>query len=390
MWGGNEERERKREDREGEEESIRRQERIRRADAPKPQFNHYTRLLQTWSAILAAVEGEGLLKLPSRVDRPMGKNQEEYCRYHRTWGHSTDHCRELKNQIEMLIREGHLQRYVRNEGEESRESWQRVDRRDGHERQDPRQQKRERDRRQDPHLDNEPTQQAIHVILGRETLGGDTSASRKAYACQAYQMHLSHDRLRKVSSPLYSFTGEVVPVAGSIQLPITLGVDPQLVTRQVNFIVVKTSLAAYNMILGRPLLNDLRAVVCSCYLLMKFPTPAGVGQVQRDQKKAQTCYVSSTKGKRDEETLSIAEKAIQKSLEEGAARKPQPVEELEAVHLSEADSEKVAYVGSQLSEHIKEENARCLRKNSDVFAWKPKDMPGISPEVICHHLNVDP
>ncbi|XP_052197344.1 uncharacterized protein LOC127804512 [Diospyros lotus] len=54
------------------------------------------------------------------------------------------------------------------------------------------------------------------------------------------------------------------------------------------------------------------------------------------------------------------------------------------------DSEKVAYVGSQLPEHTKEEIARCLRENSDVFAWKPKDMPGISPEVICHHLNVDP
>ena len=39
--------------------------------------------------------------------------------------------------------------------------------------------------------------------------------------------------------------------------------------------VVKTPLAAYNMILGRPLLNDMRVVVSSCYLLMKFPTLAG-------------------------------------------------------------------------------------------------------------------
>jgi len=45
------------------------------------------------------------------------------------------------------------------------------------------------------------------------------------------QMHISHDRLRKVSSPLYSFTGEAVPVAGSFQLPITIGSDPQSVTR---------------------------------------------------------------------------------------------------------------------------------------------------------------
>ncbi|XP_052182016.1 uncharacterized protein LOC127794803 [Diospyros lotus] len=316
----------------------------------------------------------------------MGKNQEEYCRYHQTREHSTDHCRELKNQIEMLIREGHLQRYVRNEREEGREPRQREDKCDGHERQNPRQQERGRDRRQDPHLDNEPTQQAIHVISRRETLGGDTSASRKTYARQAYQvnsvmevrddeepitfvpadrgdiilphddpmvisavvakhpisrilvdngnyvnliyrncfeqMHLSPDRLRKVSLPLYSFTGEAVPVIGSIQLPIMLGADPQIVTRQANFMVVKTSSVAYNMILGRPLLNDLRAMVSSCYLLMNFPTPTKVGQVRGDQKKARTCYMSSTKGKRTEETLSIAEKAIHKSLEERVTRKP--------------------------------------------------------------------
>ncbi|XP_052185282.1 uncharacterized protein LOC127796919 [Diospyros lotus] len=204
------------------------------------------------------------------------------------------------------------------------------------------------------------------------------------------QMHISQDRLRKVSSPLYSFTGEPVSVAGSVQLPVTLGADPQSVTRQANFMVVKAHSAAYNMILGRPLLNDMRAVVSSCYLLMKFPTLSGVGQVRGDQKKARSCYVSSTKGKRAEETLSIAEKAIHKSLEEETARKPQPVEELEAVRLSDIDPEKLVYVSTKLPKPVKEEIMGCLRENLDVFAWTPRDMPGISPDEICHHLNVDP
>ena len=55
-----------------------------------------------------------------------------------------------------------------------------------------------------------------------------------------------------------------------------------------------------------------------------------------------TCYMSSTKGKMAkektaEETLSIAEKAIHKSLVKEITRKPQPVEELEAVCLNESD-----------------------------------------------------
>ncbi|XP_052210357.1 uncharacterized protein LOC127813436 [Diospyros lotus] len=167
------------------------------------------------------------------------------------------------------------------------------------------------------------------------------------------QMHISPDRLKRVSSSLYSFTGEAVSVAGSVQLPVTLGVDPQSVTRQ-------------------------------------FPTLSRVRQVRGDQRKARSCYVSSTKGKMTEETLSIAEKAIHKSLAEEIARKPQPVEELEAVHISDTDPEKLAYVGTQLPKSVKEEIVECLRKNLDVFAWTPKDMLGIKPDVICHHLNVDP
>ena len=93
---------------------------------------------------------------------------------------------------------------------------------------------------------------------------------------------------------------------GAIQLPVTLDFEPQTATPQTNFMVVKTSSLAYNVILGRPFLNNMGVVVSSCYLLMKFPTPGGVGQVQGDQRKACTSYVASTKGKKNEETLSVA------------------------------------------------------------------------------------
>ncbi|XP_052209227.1 uncharacterized protein LOC127812745 [Diospyros lotus] len=103
-----EDRERKRKERDIEEDLNRRQERARRLDDVRPQFNHYTQLTQPRSTILEAIKGLGLIRLPKKVDRPIGKNQDEYYRYHRTGGHSTDQCRELKNQIEMLIWEGNL------------------------------------------------------------------------------------------------------------------------------------------------------------------------------------------------------------------------------------------------------------------------------------------
>lgn len=78
---------------------------------------------------------------------------------------------------------------------------------------------------------------------------------------------------------------------------------------------------------------------------MKFLTFSRVGHVYGDQRKTRSCYVTSTKGERTEETLFIAEKAIHKSLAEEITCKPQLVEELEVVYLSDTDPEKLAYVG---------------------------------------------
>ena len=33
---------------------------------------------------------------------------------------------------------------------------------------------------------------------------------------------------------------------------------------------------------------------------------------------------------------------------------------------------------------------KCFRKNVDVFAWDAYEAPGVDPNFICHHLNVNP
>jgi len=47
-------------------------------------------------------------------------------------------------------------------------------------------------------------------------------------------------------------------------------------------------------------------------------------------------------------------------------------------------------VGSQLEGLEKAKVARCLRAFADIFSWMPADMPGISPDIISHQLNVQP
>ena len=54
------------------------------------------------------------------------------------------------------------------------------------------------------------------------------------------------------------------------------------------------------------------------------------------------------------------------------------------------DPEKFFQVGIQLPPQEKQELIEFLRKNVNVFAWNAYEAPGIDPDFICHHLNVNP
>ena len=56
----------------------------------------------------------------------------------------------------------------------------------------------------------------------------------------------------------------------------------------------------------------------------------------------------------------------------------------------EDDPEKFFQVGSQLPQQEREELVEFLKQNIDVFAWNTYEAPGVDPDFICHHLNVNP
>ena len=64
-------------------------------------------------------------------------------------------------------------------------------------------------------------------------------------------------------------------------------------------------------------------------------------------------------------------------------------EELEKI-IIDNDEGKFFQVGVQLPPREKEELVVFLRKNVDVFAWSAYETPGVDPNFICHHLNVNP
>ncbi|KAL0439180.1 UNVERIFIED_CONTAM: hypothetical protein Slati_2401000 [Sesamum latifolium] len=73
----------------------------------------YTALTVLITQALIAVEGKGLLAPPrSWKDNPQRPKSDKLCRFHNDYGHTTEECRYLKNEIERLIQNEYLQEYV--------------------------------------------------------------------------------------------------------------------------------------------------------------------------------------------------------------------------------------------------------------------------------------
>ena len=66
------------------------------------------------------------------------------------------------------------------------------------------------------------------------------------------------------------------------------------------------------------------------------------------------------------------------------------VEALETIESVEGEATKTTRIGTILNPKMKRKLIQFLKENLDVFAWSHKDMPGISPRVIEHKLNVNP
>ena len=53
------------------------------------------------------------------------------------------------------------------------------------------------------------------------------------------------------------------------------------------------------------------------------------------------------------------------------------------------DPEKFFQIGVQLPPLKKEELIEFLRRNIDIFAWNAYEAPGVDPNFICYHLNIN-
>ncbi|XP_008795595.2 uncharacterized protein LOC103711289 [Phoenix dactylifera] len=256
------------------------------------------------------------------------RNPRKYYRFHRDHDHDTEDCFQLRDEIEVLIRRGVLNRFVKNRREKRRPVENAVP--------------------PDNPNDNRPIASTINIIGGgtsaeepaeegvpskrphtsevisfsNENLEGvktphddavvisvivnkfdvkrilvDNGSSANILYYHVYQkMGLTENQLRRMNAPLVGFTGDSVPVEGEVSFLVTAGLAPRESTVRTDFLVVRLP-SAYNAILGRPGLNALRAVVSTYHLLVRFSTNYGIGEARGDQMVAKRCYMATYKAK---------------------------------------------------------------------------------------------
>ncbi|XP_073033893.1 uncharacterized protein [Primulina eburnea] len=106
------------------------------------------------------------------------------------------------------------------------------------------------------------------------------------------QMDLQGYQLETVETTLFGFAGHAVYAEGEIVLPLTLGTRELRKIVMTTFTVVDTP-SAYNIILERPFMNELKAVASIYHQKIKFSVGNQVREVRGDQPYSRKCYVEA-------------------------------------------------------------------------------------------------
>ena len=371
---------------------------------------------------------------------PTTWDNTKYCEFHRDYRHRTDDCIQLKREIEYLIRHGYLRRIISPEsqphnqaqsqalaqqppppprqtitqhqqplgdihvisggfagGGESSSSWKahlrsirsaeigEIQAVSKLPRLDTSITFPDSDLEGCQHPHDDPL--VVRAVVANKTLHRvlvDNGSSADIIFATAFdKMGIGREKLDPVNTYLRGFSGEKVLPLGSIQLVLTLGEPPCQATTIAKFLIVDAP-SAYNMLLGRPSLNAIKAIPSAYHMMIKFPIVSGVGMVRGDQRVARECYSASVKQKAVDNVY-----MDELDMRDEVLTRPEPSEELEPVSLDD-DTEHLAYIGSKLTEDLKGLLTQFLRHNKDVFAWKQANMGGIDPTVITHRLNASP
>ena len=280
---------------------------------------------------------------------PTTRDNTKYCEFHRDYGHRTDNCIQLKREIEYLIRRGYLRRFISLESQAQNQAQNQTPTQQPPPRQTTTQHQQslgeiqvisggfagggesssarkahlrsirsagigeiqtvsklprldtsitfydsDLEGCQHPHDDPLLVRAVVANKIVHRDLVDNGSSADIIFASAFDKMGIGREKLEPVNTHLRGFSGEKVLPLGSIQLVLTLGEPPCQAMTTARFLIIDAS-SAYNMMLGRPSLNAIKAIPSAYHMMIKFPTESGVGMIRGDQRVARECYSAFVK-----------------------------------------------------------------------------------------------
>jgi len=194
--------------------------------------------------------------------------------------------------------------------------------------------------------------------------------------------------------PIYGFSGEQFSTRGYIDLHTVFRNGAQTKTVPIRFLIVDAP-TSYYVLLGRPSLNTLSAVVSTPHLAIKFPSPFGVIlTVHCDQRLARECYMVSLRPKLPIQQTNHIERPLGSGIalsgedldpRVGRDVRLEPVEETTPLELPNGHS---INFGTVLNSNERAIITPILVGNTNLFAWSTTDLPGVNPLVASHKLSI--
>ncbi|XP_048490004.1 uncharacterized protein LOC125491966 [Beta vulgaris subsp. vulgaris] len=206
------------------------------------------------------------------------------------------------------------------------------------------------------------------------------------------KMGLGVSCLKPISCHGIGLTRASVVPEGTIKLPVKIREGFQSRDLMVEFLVVDVP-AAYNAIIGRPLIHDVQAVVSTYHLTMIYASNTGrPKKVKENQESSRACYLTALQNsnhKRPAEKLPSerkrrrAENKAKRDLSmedfEGRLKdlpRLSPKGETEEISLELQRPERTVKIGADLADYVKVNLISLLRNHTEVFAFLADEMPG--------------
>ncbi|KAL8146473.1 hypothetical protein AgCh_004271 [Apium graveolens] len=361
---------------------------------PGQKFTEYAKLNAPRSQILMEIEKDRDIRWPKPLKADPAKlDKSKYCRFHKDVSHDTDECRQLKDEIDFLIRKGRLNKYTGEGGDMNNNGRKNFE--------DRRRDQDDQGRNPQPRgpVINaifggpRPRGPVINTIFGGPTAAGLSKNSRKAYTREV--MHIVGEAPKRARTEV-TLAFDDSDLEG-VKFPHD---DPLVITPIIGNSSVKRVLvdngASVDILLHDAFLrmgyNDSQltptdmpiygfaGVECPVEGIIKLPTTIGTEPRQATQ--MLDFMVMESGG----QVLPIEDMDVRENDE----KRGKPAEDLVSIPLDPENPERMTFIGATLEEPLRGKLVKFLQENSDVFAWSAADMPGIDPELITHKLNVDP